>query len=113
MLRRGLAPVLVAGASAAAAPALVHVLLGGHQVAFTGHTHVYAVGFSALVAAIAAVGLSAVGARRGDTRTMLVGTAFAVMAGLLALHGISTPFVWFGNNGVVAITGAATLPSAR
>ena len=110
MLRRGLGPILVLGTVLAALPAVVHVLLGGHHVSFTGHTHLYAVGFSALVAAVAAVGLSAVGARRGDTRTMLVGTAFAVMAGLLALHGISTPFVWFGNNGVVAITGAATLP---
>jgi HD-GYP domain-containing protein (c-di-GMP phosphodiesterase class II) len=55
--------------------------------------------------------LTAVGARRGDTRTMVVGTAFAVMAGLLALHGFSTPGVWFGNNGVVAITGGATLPA--
>jgi len=30
---------------------------------------------------------------------------------LLALHGFSTPGVWFGNNGVVAITGGATLPA--
>jgi HD-GYP domain-containing protein (c-di-GMP phosphodiesterase class II) len=42
---------------------------------------------------------------------MLVGTAFAVMASLLALHGFATPGVWFGNNGVVALTGAATLPA--
>ena len=42
---------------------------------------------------------------------MLVGTAFAVMAALLALHGFATPGVWFGQNGVVAITGGATLPA--
>jgi HD-GYP domain-containing protein (c-di-GMP phosphodiesterase class II) len=89
----------------------VHVAVGEHRVSFTGTTHVYTVGFSALVALVAAVGLTAVGARRGDTRTMVVGTAFAVMAGLLALHGFSTPGVWFGNNGVVAITGGATLPA--
>jgi len=80
-------------------------------VEFTGTTHVYTVGFSAFAALVAAVGLTAIGARRGDTRTMVVGTAFAVMAGLLALHGFSTPGVWFGNNGVVAITGGATLPA--
>jgi HD-GYP domain-containing protein (c-di-GMP phosphodiesterase class II) len=68
------------------------------------------VGFSALVAAAAALGLTVVGARRSDTRTVLVGTAFAVMASLLALHGFATPGVWFGNNGVVALTGGATLP---
>ena len=100
-----------AGVAAAAAPAIVHVAVGEHRVSFTGTTHVYTVGFSALAAVIAAVGLTVVGARRGDTRTMVVGTAFAVMAGLLALHGFSTPGVWFGNNGVVAITGGATLPA--
>jgi HD-GYP domain-containing protein (c-di-GMP phosphodiesterase class II) len=105
-------PLLIgAGVAAAAAPAAVHLAVGDHHVSFTGTTHVYTVGFSAFVAVIAAVGLTAVGARRGDTRTMIVGTAFAVMAGLLALHGFSTPGVWFGNNGVVAITGGATLPA--
>ena len=103
--------LLGAGVAAAAAPAAVHLVVGEHRVSFTGTTHVYTVGFSALVAVIAAVGLTAIGARRGDTRTMIVGTAFAVMAGLLALHGFSTPGVWFGNNGVVAITGGATLPA--
>ena len=75
--------------------------------------HFYSVGFSALVAAAAALGLTIVGARRADTRTMLVGTAFAVMASLLALHGFATPGVWFGNNGVIALTGGATLPGRR
>jgi HD-GYP domain-containing protein (c-di-GMP phosphodiesterase class II) len=103
--------LLGAGVSAAVAPAVVHLAVGFHHVQFTGTTHVYTVGFSAFVAVVAAVGLTAVGARRGDTRTMVVGTAFAVMAGLLALHGFSTPGVWFGNNGVVAITGGATLPA--
>lgn len=103
--------LLGAGVAAAVAPAAVHLAVGFHHVAFTGTTHVYTVGFSAFAALVAAVGLTAVGARRGDTRTMVVGTAFAVMAGLLALHGFSTPGVWFGNNGVVAITGGATLPA--
>jgi HD-GYP domain-containing protein (c-di-GMP phosphodiesterase class II) len=103
--------LLGAGVAAAVAPAVVHLAVGFHHVEFTGTTHVYTVGFSAFVAVVAAVGLTAVGARRGDTRTMIVGTAFAVMAGLLALHGFSTPGVWFGNNGVVAITGGATLPA--
>ena len=102
---------LLLGAGAAAVPAVVHVAVGFHHVEFTGTTHVYTVGFSAFAAVVAAVGLTAIGARRGDTRTMVVGTAFAVMAGLLALHGFSTPGVWFGNNGVVAITGGATLPA--
>ena len=98
MLRRGLAPTLVLGTAAAALPAALHVTVGERKVHLTGTMHFWGVGFSALVAAIAAIGLTVVGAKRGDTRTMLVGTAFAVMGGLLALHGISTPGVWFGNN---------------
>jgi HD-GYP domain-containing protein (c-di-GMP phosphodiesterase class II) len=109
-LKERLLPVLVVGAVAAAIPALVHVLWGGVRVNLTGEVHFYSVGFSALVAAAAALGLTVVGARRSDTRTVLVGTAFAVMASLLALHGFATPGVWFGDNGVVALTGGATLP---
>jgi HD-GYP domain-containing protein (c-di-GMP phosphodiesterase class II) len=110
-LREQLLPVLVVGTAAAAAPAVVHVLWGDVKVDLTGEMHFYSVGFSALVAAAAALGLTIVGARRSDTRTVLVGTAFAVMASLLALHGFATPGVWFGDNGVVALTGGATLPA--
>jgi HD-GYP domain-containing protein (c-di-GMP phosphodiesterase class II) len=106
--RHSLLPV--AGAVLAFAPAAAMVLLHEVEVHLTGTIHFYSVGFSALVAAIAAVGLTVVGSRRGDTRTMLVGTAFAVMASLLALHGFATPGVIFDMNGVVAITGGATLP---
>src|SRR4051812_13833042 len=109
-LRERLLPVLVVGTAAAAAPAVVHVLWGDVKVNLTGEMHFYSVGFSALVATAAALALTIVGARRADTRTMLVGTAFAAMASLLALHGFATPGVWFGNNGVIALTGGATLP---
>ena len=64
----------------------------------------------ALAAAAAAVALTIVGARFSDTRTVLVGTAFAAMAALLALHGLSTPGFLFGYSGVLALTGGATLP---
>jgi HD-GYP domain-containing protein (c-di-GMP phosphodiesterase class II) len=103
--------VLVVGTVAAAAPAVVHVVWGDVKVNLTGEMHFYSVGFSALVAAAAALGLTIVGARRSDTRTVLVGTAFAVMASLLALHGFATPGIWFGDNGVIALTGGATLPA--
>ena len=110
-LRERLLPMLTVGAMAASLPAVVHVLFGDTKVTLTGEVHFYSVGFSAFAAAGAAFGLTLIGARRSDTRTVLVGTAFAVMASLLALHGFSTPGVWFGNNGVVAITGGATLPA--
>jgi HD-GYP domain-containing protein (c-di-GMP phosphodiesterase class II) len=110
-LRERLLPVVTLGVLAALLPAAVLLLLRNAPVSLTGEVHFYSVGFSAFAAAAAALGLTVVGARRSDTRTVLVGTAFAVMASLLALHGLSTPGVWFGNNGVVAITGGATLPA--
>ncbi len=110
-LRERLLPMLAVGALVASLPLAVHLLVGDVHVSLTGQVHFYSVGFSAFAAAAAALGLTVVGARRSDTRTVLVGTAFAVMAGLLALHGFSTPGVWFGSNGVVAITGGATLPA--
>jgi HD-GYP domain-containing protein (c-di-GMP phosphodiesterase class II) len=110
-LRERLLPVLTLGVLAAFLPAAVLALFGHVEVNLTGEVHFYSVGVSALAAAAAALGLTVIGARRSDTRTVLVGTAFAVMASLLALHGFSTPGVWFGNNGVVAITGGATLPA--
>jgi hypothetical protein len=41
---------------------------------------------------------------------VLVGTAFTVMAALLFVHGLASPGVLVGMNGVVSLTGAATLP---
>src|SRR5581483_4646332 len=102
--------VAVAGVVLATAPAVLFASLHEVEVRLTGTVHFYAVGFSALVAAAAAAGLTVVGSRRRDTRTIVVGTAFAIMAGLLALHGFATPGVLFGANGVVAITGGVTLP---
>ncbi len=72
--------------------------------------HFYGVGVSALAAAILAFLLMSVGARRGDARTVVVGGGFTVMATLLAVHGLVTPGVLVGNNGVIALTGGATLP---
>ena len=72
--------------------------------------HFYGVGVSALAATAAAVALTTAGARQGDTRTVIVGGAFSLMAALLAVHGLVTPGVLLGPNGLIAVTGAATLP---
>jgi len=56
------------------------------------------------------VALTVVGARRGDGRAVLVGPAFSAMAALLAIHGLTTPGLLAGQNGVVVFSGAATLP---
>jgi hypothetical protein len=80
------------------------------EAQLTGEVHLFGVGLSALVAAVAAVALTIVGARRSDTCSVLAGTAFSVMAGLLAVHGLTTPGFLVGQNGVVSFSGAATLP---
>lgn len=91
---------------------LVFVLteFGGVMVMPPLWVHFYGVGVSALAAAVLALLLMWVGARRGDARTVLVGGGFTVMAALLAVHGLVTPGVLVGNNGVIALTGGATLP---
>lgn len=72
--------------------------------------HFYGVGVSALCATLAAVVLTTAGVRARDGRTVVVGAGFSVMAALLAVHGLVTPGVIVGRNGVIALTGGATLP---
>jgi HD-GYP domain-containing protein (c-di-GMP phosphodiesterase class II) len=103
-------PILAFGGTAAALPALLLHFFGRDAAAIDGGWHFFGVGMSALAAALAALLLTAAGAHRNDGRTVLVGTAFAAMAALLALHGLATPGFIVGMNGVVAFTGAATLP---
>jgi putative nucleotidyltransferase with HDIG domain len=97
------------GALAIFPPAFMHAW-GGRPVELSGDVHLWAVGSSALLATIAGFALAFAGKRRRDARPALVGTAFTVMAALLVVHGLATPFVFTGMNGVVALTGAATLP---
>jgi HD-GYP domain-containing protein (c-di-GMP phosphodiesterase class II) len=101
---------MVLGAALAAFPTAAGHFFGGDKVTFGGGVHFYGVGATALAAALAAVALTIIGARRRDGRTVLLGTAFSVMAALLSLHGIATPYFLVGMNGVVSFTGGATLP---
>ncbi len=101
---------LACGLLAAAIP-FVAIRAFGHRHVMPGmYVHFIGVGISALVAAIASLTLTIVGARRNDGRTVIVGTAFSVMAALLAIHGLATPGVLVGMNGVISFTGGATLP---
>lgn len=88
---------------------LLH-FLGRDKVALSSMTHFLSVSVAAVAATGAGAALSVVGARRGDARSVLVGTAFSSMAALLAVHGLASPGVLIGSNGVVAFSGAATLP---
>jgi putative nucleotidyltransferase with HDIG domain len=107
---RQVVPVLALGTLAALIPFVLQRGYGHRHVMFTSAVHFEGVGLTALTAALASLALTIQGARRGDGRTVLVGTAFSVMASLLAIHGLATPGVLIGDNGVIAFTGGATLP---
>jgi HD-GYP domain-containing protein (c-di-GMP phosphodiesterase class II) len=103
-------PVLGAAAFAAVVPAALLHFVGGETVAFGSWIHFAGVALGAGVATVSAVALTVAGARQHDGHAVLVGSAFSVMAALLCLHGLATPGVIVGMNGVVAFTGGATLP---
>jgi hypothetical protein len=103
-------PVLALGAALALFPPATLHFLATEQVAFSGFTHVLFVGLTAAGATAAAIALTVAGAKRGDGRTVVIGTAFSVMAALLVVHGIATPGFLVEYPGVGAFSGAATLP---
>jgi HD-GYP domain-containing protein (c-di-GMP phosphodiesterase class II) len=105
-----LVPVLAAAAFVSGLPPAVLHFLGSETVSFGGGLHFATVAVTAAVATAAAVALTVSGASRRDGRAVLVGGAFSVMAALLCLHGVTTPGLLIGQNGVVAFTGGATLP---
>jgi putative nucleotidyltransferase with HDIG domain len=108
-LRERLVPLLVLLIACAVPLGLLHFV--GHHMVMPGlAVHFIGVGVSALAAAFAALALTVVGVQRDDGRVVLIGTGFTVMAALLAIHGLATPGVLIGQNGVIALTGAATLP---
>jgi HD-GYP domain-containing protein (c-di-GMP phosphodiesterase class II) len=109
MLRR-FATVVPVLAGCATLPVALLWLFGKQMVMPPLWLHFYGVGVTALVAALAAVALTTAGARARDGRTVLVGSAFSVMAALLAVHGLVTPGVLVGPNGLIALSGGATLP---
>jgi HD-GYP domain-containing protein (c-di-GMP phosphodiesterase class II) len=91
-------------------PGAALTFFGHHSHNLGTNVHFIGVGVSAVMASVAALALTVVGVRRQDGRVVLVGSAFTVMAALLAIHGLATPGVVIGDNGVIALTGAATLP---
>ncbi len=103
-------PLLAAAAFSACVPVALLHFMGHQEVYIGGWIHFSGVAVGAGVATAAALALTVAGARRRDARAVLVGAAFSVMATLLCLHGLTTPGVFVGQNGVVAITGGATLP---
>jgi HD-GYP domain-containing protein (c-di-GMP phosphodiesterase class II) len=94
----------------AVTPAIVLFALRNHEVTWDGPRHCWLVGLSALAAFAAAGLLTFRGARDHDARAVIAGGAFSTMAALLAVHGLATPGVLVGSNGVVALSGGVTIP---
>ena len=81
--------LLLVAASAILPFAILH-FFGGNEVQIEGWVHFWVLAAASLVAAAASIALTVVGARRGDGRAVLLGTAFSTMTGLLAIHGLAT-----------------------
>lgn len=109
MRNRGV-PVLALAAFAAVVPAALLHFVGRDKVLIGGWIHFGGVALGAGVATASAIALTVAGARQRDGHAVLVGCAFSVMAALLCLHGLATPGIIVGYNGVVGFTGGATLP---
>jgi putative nucleotidyltransferase with HDIG domain len=98
-------------AAAAALPAAFLVVFGNRPMELASQVHFGMVVSAAALAAVASIGLSIAGARRADGRTVLLSMAFSTMAALLLVHGLTTPAMLVGFNGVVALAGGISLPA--
>jgi HD-GYP domain-containing protein (c-di-GMP phosphodiesterase class II) len=103
-------PLLALAASVAVVPAALLHFVGRDKVLIDGWIHFGGVALGAGVATAAAIALTVAGARQRDGHAVLVGSAFSVMAALLCLHGLATPYLFVDDVGVAAFTGGATLP---
>ena len=109
-MRERLVPALALAGAVATVPLPAAHFLGPAEVDLPGSLHFAGVGVAAAAATAAAILLTAIGVSRRDGRAVLVGTAFAAMAALLSLHGLATPGIILGFNGIGAFAGGATLP---
>jgi HD-GYP domain-containing protein (c-di-GMP phosphodiesterase class II) len=97
-------------AVAAAVPLLALAVYGGRPANLTPEAHFWPVVLSAGTTALVAFGVTVAGVRARDGRAILLGTAFSTMTALLMVHGLATPGVVVGPNGVIALAGGASLP---
>jgi putative nucleotidyltransferase with HDIG domain len=110
LLRQRTVSLLGLLAACAVLPAAAVHFFGETEVRISGTVHFLPIAVSAGLAAAAALALTLAGARRGDARSVVIGTAFSSMAALLSIHGLMTPGFLVGDNGLVAFSGALTLP---
>src|SRR6266513_913868 len=111
ILRERLVPLAVLVGIGGVLPVVLQVGFGHRMVMFGTPVHFVGVGVSALAAAVVSLALTIVGVRRNDGRVVLIGTGFTVLSALVAIHGLATPGAIIVMNGVISLTGAATLPA--
>jgi hypothetical protein len=111
LLRERLVPLAVLMGVGGVLPVSLLLGFGDRMVMFGTQVHFAGVGISALAAAAVSLALTVVGVRRNDGHVVLIGIGFTVMSALLAIHGLATPGAIIGMNGVISLTGAATLPA--
>jgi HD-GYP domain-containing protein (c-di-GMP phosphodiesterase class II) len=100
---------LIAGSAAVPAAAL-HALSRGGDAPVSGLAHLIAMAASSSVAATACIALALAGIRGRDGRSLISGGAFGAMTLLLVIHGLATPGVLLGPNGIIALAGGIALP---
>jgi HD-GYP domain-containing protein (c-di-GMP phosphodiesterase class II) len=110
LLRERRVSFLALVAATASGPVAVLHFFARNEIYPPSWVHFAFIAAGAGVAAIAAIAMTRAGARCGDGRTVLLGTAFTAMTALLVVHGLATPGVIVGQNGVLAFSGAAVLP---
>jgi putative nucleotidyltransferase with HDIG domain len=111
LLRSRLGSNLTLIAAAAIVPAAaMHFLVSEDRAPVTAVQHMVIMAVGSSIAALASATLMWAGFRRRETRAVVAGGAFAAMTLILAIHGLATPGVLFGPNGVVAVAGGTALP---
>jgi putative nucleotidyltransferase with HDIG domain len=100
---------LIAG-SAAVPAAAMHALSRGGEAPVSGLAHLIVMAVASSIAAAACIGLAIAGIRSNDARSLISGGAFGAMTLLLVIHGLATPGVILGPNGLIALAGGSALP---
>jgi putative nucleotidyltransferase with HDIG domain len=111
LLRSRLGSNLTLVAASAAVPAAVmHFFVSEEQAPITAREHLGVMAVGSLVAAVCSITLMLAGFRRRETRAVIAGGAFAAMTLILLIHGLATPTVLIGPNGIVQVAGGLALP---
>ena len=100
---------LIAG-SAAVPAAAMHALSRGGEAPVSGIYHLLVMAVGSAIAAAACIALAVAGVRGRDARSLISGGAFGAMTLLLVFHGLATPGVLIGPNGIIALAGGTALP---